>query len=667
MGAPRIPTLFLQFLLVRFMSFGSHTSFASDFISSDRPLSQDQTITSKGDKFVLDVDSGLIRIYRGNDYCEGCQVWASNSETPVYVAPELRISDDGNLVLLDQSNLQQVWSTNIESTASNSTVAVLLDSGNLVLRDGSDPSKIFWQSCDHPTDTWLPGCYLGFNKVTGENRRLTSSGDESSPGVFSLEVDAGQLLIKSNESKKYWSGGNLTDGVLSSAPNFSRFAEFEYISNETVNYFTYSLRYSQTFGVFRLDNSGVMEQILLADDPVALSPSSDPPDQCGNPAFCVGSAEMKKSNNMSRVVTFVILGSVLGSIVCLVVIFKMVWIWKKRGRMHKMKSDNGTLVALRYRKLKEMTNDFSERLGGGGFGSVFKGMLPDSAIVAVKKLEGVLQGEKQFRSEVSTIGVIQHVNLVRLLGFCSEGTNKLLVYEYMPNGSLDFHLFRNTDTVLDWKMRYKIALGTARGLSYLHEECRDCIIHCDIKPENILLDALFVPKVADFGLAKNVNRNFNSVLTTLRGTIGYLAPEWLSGGSITAKADVYSYGMLLLEIISGRRNTQRSEDGYYFPVLAANKVVEGDVLSILDPRLEGNANLEELDRASRVACWCIQDNEVDRLSMGEVVQILEGVVEVNRPPIPKLLQALAENIESIIYFSDGKEEHFDEDISARPL
>ena len=165
------------------------------------------------------------------------------------------------------------------------------------------------------------------------------------------------------------------------------------------------------------------------------------------------------------------------------------------------------------------------------------------------------RGEKQFRAEVSPIGTIQHVNLIRLLGFCSEKSTRILVYEYMPNGSLERNIFASTPVELRWNVRFQIALGIAKGLSYLHEECRSCIIHCDIKPDNVLLDASFMPKIADFGLAKLVGRDFSRVLTTMRGTVGYLAPEWISGTAITSKADVFSYGMMLFEIISGKRNS----------------------------------------------------------------------------------------------------------------
>jgi hypothetical protein len=365
----------------------------------------------------------------------------------------------------------------------------------------------------------------------------------------------------------------------------------------------------------------------------------------------LAASEFSSKKNNKGIIVGAVAGSVAAVLLGLFVVVILRW---RRRAVGTGKTVEGSLVAFGYRDLQNATKNFSDKLGGGGFGSVFKGMLSDSTIIAVKKLESISQGEKQFRTEVSTIGTIQHVNLVRLRGFCSEGAKKLLVYDYMPNGSLESHLFH--EKFLDWKTRYQIAIGTARGLAYLHEKCRECIIHCDIKPENILLDAYLCPKVADFGLAKLVGREFSRVLTTMRGTRGYLAPEWISGVAITAKADVYSYGMMLFEFVSGRRNSEPSADGKigFFPTRAASLLAEGgDVLSLLDPRLEGNADAEELTRVCKVACWCIQDDETNRPTMGQVVQILEGVLDVNLAPIPRSLQVFADNQEHIVFFTES--------------
>lgn len=377
----------------------------------------------------------------------------------------------------------------------------------------------------------------------------------------------------------------------------------------------------------------------------------------------LSASDMPRDSTSGKSNKVMIIGAVLGSLGVVALFLLAVILILRSLRMKRMRGEksDGTLAAFSYRELQNATKNFSEKLGGGGFGSVFKGALQDSSVIAVKRLEGIRQGEKQFRTEVVTIGTIQHMNLVRLRGFCSEGNKKLLVYDYMPNGSLDSHLFitqtGEEKTVLGWKLRYQIALGTARGLAYLHDECRDCIIHCDIKPENILLDSQFGPKVADFGLAKLVGRDFSRVLTTMRGTRGYLAPEWISGVAITAKADVYSYGMMLFEIVSGRRNTEQSENGKvrFFPSVAATVLTKDeDIRSLLDPRLEGESvDTEELARACKVACWCIQDEESHRPAMSQVVQILEGVLEVNTPPFPRSIQALVENDGSVVFFTES--------------
>jgi len=212
------------------------------------------------------------------------------------------------------------------------------------------------------------------------------------------------------------------------------------------------------------------------------------------------------------------------------------------------------------------------------------------------------------------------------------------------------------------RRRGQIAVGVARGLAYLHTGCRNCIIHCDIKPENILLDAAFVPKIADFGMAKVLGREFSHAITTMRGTIGYLAPEWIGGEAVTSKVDVYSYGMVLFELISGRRNSSQVylKDGDYsefFPLKVARRLHQsGETIgSLVDENLHGEANLEEVERICKVACWCIQESELDRPAMAEVVQFLEGLSKVDMPPVPRLLNTIAGGSPAPVYYLDSGE------------
>ncbi|KAI4316329.1 hypothetical protein L6164_024318 [Bauhinia variegata] len=295
----------------------------------------------------------------------------------------------------------------------------------------------------------------------------------------------------------------------------------------------------------------------------------------------------------------------------------------------------GMPIRFSYKDLETATNNFSVKLGHGGFGSVYKGVLPDGTQLAVKKLESIGQGKKEFRAEVSIIGSIHHLHLVRLKGFCAEGSHRLLAYEFMANGSLDKWIFKKKEEfLLDWDTRFNIALGTAKGLAYLHEDCDSKIVHCDIKPENVLLDDHFHAKVSDFGLAKLMNREQSHVFTTLRGTRGYLAPEWITNYAISEKSDVYSYGMVLLEIIGGRKNydaTQSSEKSH-FPTYAFKMMNEGKLEDILDSKLIIDEHDERIQTSIKVALWCIQEDMSLRPSMTKVVQMLEGLCTVPKPP-----------------------------------
>ena len=212
-----------------------------------------------------------------------------------------------------------------------------------------------------------------------------------------------------------------------------------------------------------------------------------------------------------------------------------------------------------YENLKAMSADFSKKLGEGGFGSVYEGALSNGTKIAVKCLDGLAQLKDSFIAEVQIIGSIHHVNLVKLIGFCFEKSHRLLVYEYMASGSLDKWIYGGKEKQsLPWSARRRIITDIAKGLAYLHEDCSYKIIHFDIKPQNILLDQNFNAKVADFGLSKQVEKDQGRVITRMRGTPGYLAPEWLSS-VITEKVDVDSFGIVMSEILCGRKNLDWSQ------------------------------------------------------------------------------------------------------------
>ncbi|XP_015689546.1 putative receptor protein kinase ZmPK1 [Oryza brachyantha] len=283
-----------------------------------------------------------------------------------------------------------------------------------------------------------------------------------------------------------------------------------------------------------------------------------------------------------------------------------------------------------YRELKEATGNFKEELGRGGSGVFYRGVLDKKRVVAVKRLTNATKAEEEFQAEISVIGRINHINLVRTWGFCSEGKHKLLVYDYVENESLEKHLFESIDAkrFLRWSQRFIIALGTARGLAYLHHECLEWVVHCDMKPENILLTQDFEVKIADFGLAKLSKRSCSSLqLSHMRGTIGYMAPEWALSLPINAKVDVFSYGIVLLEIVMGARiSSQTTTEGEKLDltqILEALKqlVASGDVTHIVDAKLHGQFNHLQAMEMVKISLSCIGERN-KRPTMDEIVKAL---------------------------------------------
>ncbi|XP_068311577.1 G-type lectin S-receptor-like serine/threonine-protein kinase RLK1 [Pyrus communis] len=299
---------------------------------------------------------------------------------------------------------------------------------------------------------------------------------------------------------------------------------------------------------------------------------------------------------------------------------------------------DSNLRSFSYEELREATNGFEEELGKGAFGVVFKGVMQIGSCVevAVKKLRYVMQdAEKEFKTELNVIGKTHHKNLVRLFGYCDEGQQKLLVYEFLSNGTLASFLF--SEIKPSWKQRIEIAYGIAKGLLYLHEECSTQIIHCDIKPQNILLDDYYTPRISDFGLAKLLMMNQSQTHTAIRGTKGYVAPEWFRNLPITTKVDVYSFGVVLLEIICCRRNVDvegNCEERAILTDWVYDCYVGGVLDAVVDHEVEALGDRATLEKFVMVGIWCIQEDPSLRPTMRRVVQMFEAVVEVHVPPCP---------------------------------
>ncbi|OMO85277.1 hypothetical protein CCACVL1_10295 [Corchorus capsularis] len=371
--------------------------------------------------------------------------------------------------------------------------------------------------------------------------------------------------------------------------------------------------------------------------PTKASPPTPPPEAATNPII--------PSGKKSRTWLWVVLGVVGGGILALL----SVWFFCYRRRESNLYRDkfgkdeeNGPDIdediedefekgtgprKFTYKELDLATDDFNDvgKLGEGGFGGVYKGFLKDSnSYVAIKRVSsGSKQGIKEYGSEVKIISRLRHRNLVQLIGWCHDKKELLLVYEYMPNGSLDSHLFKE-NSLLSWEFRYKIAHGLASGLLYLHEGWEQCVVHRDIKSSNVLLDSDFNAKLGDFGLARLVDHAKGSQTTVLAGTMGYLAPECHIAGKASKQSDVYSFGVVALEIACGRKPIEpKAGEGKVNLVEWVWELYgRGKLLEACDSRLSGEFVKEEMEQLMIVGLWCSHPDENSRPSMQQALLVL---------------------------------------------
>ncbi|KMT05683.1 hypothetical protein BVRB_7g166910 [Beta vulgaris subsp. vulgaris] len=316
------------------------------------------------------------------------------------------------------------------------------------------------------------------------------------------------------------------------------------------------------------------------------------------------------------------------------------WFVKRRKRLRETEDEflgiDAKPYTYSYAELKSATGDFepSNKLGEGGFGSVYKGTLSDGRLIAVKQLAiASNQGKNQFITEIATISAVQHRNLVKLYGCCIDNQKRLLVYEYLENKSLDKALFGDSKLELNWAKRFEICLGVARGLLYLHQESRLRIVHRDVKSSNILLDSDLNPKISDFGLAKLYDEKKTHMSTGVAGTVGYLAPEYAMRGHLTEKVDVFAFGVVLLEIVSGRSNCDSAlgREEMYLLDWAWSLYENSLVVKLVDKRLV-DFNEDEVKRVITIAFLCTQTSPVHRPTMSRVLAMLSGDVEVGTVP-----------------------------------
>ncbi|XP_059437225.1 G-type lectin S-receptor-like serine/threonine-protein kinase At4g27290 [Corylus avellana] len=773
MGARKTKPWLLFVLLLILSYYRTCFSIAGDTLSPGHSLShsKSETILSKGDTFELGFfkPGTSLKIYLGIWHKRFGQkdniVWVANRENPLShpSSSTLILSEDGNLLLFQRSSKVPFWSTNLAFQGPNTTEAVLGDDGNFVLRDRSNASCIFWESFDHPTDTWLPGAKLGIDKVTGKPQQLISwkNSQDPAPGVFSLGLDpngSNQYFLEWNRSQIYWSSGlwNLTTFSFANVPEISRNSHFNYnfVSHENVRYFTYSIldpssfrskfvmkytgeitqnvwlagpwewtlywhypkklsdiyAFCGAFGVYRENSSSPcecqkgfepfsMEDVSLNDWSGGCVRKS--PLQCENNTYANGKKDwfMKISNvqylpHCSKPYSAVSARrceqACLKNCSCTAYAYNssgcMIWegalltlqqlsdggeagqnIYLRlaahehqntkveksssnnlllfdfdselqaindgmntNGNLKKRENKDAELPLFSYESVSVATNNFSpaKKLGEGGFGPVYKGKLLKGREIAVKMLSKRSgQGIEEFRNETILIAKLQHKNLVRILGCCIERDEKILIYEYMPNKSLDFYLFDPTKKqMLGWETRIHIIEGIAQGLLYLHQYSRLRIIHRDLKPSNILLDSEMNPKISDFGMARIVEGNETQANTNrIVGTYGYMAPEYVMDGSYSIKSDVFSFGVLVLEIVSGRKNI-----GFYnneSPNLlryAWELWRDDQSLDLMEPTIRYPSPPYVLLRFINIGLLCVQESPTDRPTMPDVVSMISN-------------------------------------------
>ncbi|KAL2327757.1 hypothetical protein Fmac_021184 [Flemingia macrophylla] len=566
-------------------------------------------------------------------------VWVANRNTPLESkSGVLKLNEKGILVLLNGSN-NTIWSSNIASKAGNNPIAHLLDSGNFVVKNEQETNNFLWQSFDEIGDTMIPGMKLGWNIEIGLQRCISSwkSANDPAEGKYTLKLDRKGypqvVIFKGSEIKVRigpWNGQSWAGYPVTSDKSLQKF-----VFNEKEVYYEFELLDSSDFNIFILTPSGTGSGIFWTSETSTRQVlSTGEEDQCENYAFCGensicnydayanldirdgGSGCLLWFNTLVDLRNFSQLGQDFYIRVPASELGAASRIYNKHYKS-KLRKEDIDLPTFDLSVLVNATENFSteNKLGEGGFGPVYKvGTLRDEKELAVKRLSKKSgQGLDEFKNEVGLIAKLQHRNLVKLL---DETKRKFL----------------------DWHKRFNIISGIARGLLYLHQDSRLRIIHRDIKTSNILLDANLDPKISDFGLARSfLGDQVEANTKKIAGTYGYISPEYAARGYFSPKSDVFSYGVIVLEIVSGKKNREFSDPEHYNNLLghAWRLWTEERALELLDDVLGDQCVPTEVTRCIQVGLLCVQQRPEDRPDMSSVVLILNGDKYLSpKPKVP---------------------------------
>ncbi|CAA2961052.1 G-type lectin S-receptor-like serine threonine-kinase At1g11330 [Olea europaea subsp. europaea] len=649
-----------------------------DNITANLVIKDPETIVSKGKHFKLGFFSPFnnsrryLGIWYNQNVSEPSVVWIANRDKALNDSSgTVKIYKDGNIVVMYRDK-EILWSSNVKNTKMNTT-AQLLDSGNLVLIESSSGRKL-WESFKQPSGSFLTAMKIS-RSITVVEKATTSCGNGTC-GPFGICNSQNSPICTClrgfyPQDDGEWKAENWTSGCVrridlqceTNNGSNSGSKEDRFLKLETMKVPDYGDRqpgqeseceglcmkncsciaYAHDTGIGCLFWTGSLINIQK--------------DSAGSDLFIrLANSEFGHKKDLKLVIIIMVIVGLIS--ISIIIFFSWKFMTKPRGNT--MISEHGVvrpsdsvdvsheddisnagieeLPLFKFEMLANATDNFHDanKLGKGGFGPVYRGQLANGREIAIKRLSKVsTQGMEEFMNEVTLISKLKHRNLVRLLGCSVERGEKMLVYEYMPNKSLDAHLFDPSQEILDWRLRFSIIEGIGRGLLYLHRDSRLRIVHRDLKPSNILLDNDWNPKISDFGMARIFGGNQDHASTVrVVGTYGYMAPEYAMEGRFSEKSDVFSFGVLMLEIISGRKNTSFYKHESSLSLLGYTWKLwnEDDVVSLIDARILSPSYRAEIMRCIHIGLLCVQELPKDRPNISAVLSMLSSeIVELPEP------------------------------------